>query len=113
MPLSVRYGAPPASVTKPNGVALAYELALEHRAGEGHYLHRDRRAFPEAADELGRVDQDDPLGGEVGQELLAQERPPAPLGEGEGVRHLVRPVEEEVEPIVAAERPDREAEPMR
>src|SRR5262249_53198511 len=73
---------------------------------DGHGVAR-----AQAIDPLGRIDEDDQAAAGRGDELLAQERPAAPLEQGEtGALDLVGAVDGDVEERVLAERGQRDAE---
>ena len=72
-------------------------------------LDRNRVPLSQRGDQLGRIDHDHDLAGETCEQLLAQERAPAPLREVEGGTHLVRPIQHQVEAVVASEPADRDS----
>src|SRR5579871_4645648 len=87
---------------------------LRHRGpGERDDLDRDRGPGAEPGDQLRVVDEDEHLLREPSEHLLPEQGPAAALGHGEVGIDLVGAVEHDIELVVLAEGPDREAEAHR
>src|SRR5579871_4511627 len=81
--------------------------------GERDDLDRDRGPGAEPGDQLRVVDEDEHLLREPSEHLLPEQGPAAALGHGEVGIDLVGAVEHDIELVVLAEGPDREAEAHR
>ena len=93
-----------------DAIAQRGRLPFDHRNRERDDLDRNGGALPERRDQLPRINQNHDLVGKTGENLFPEERATAPLREVERRTDLIRPVQHEVEAVVAPELTDGDPE---